>query len=558
MTSGTVTDGAALREPHTPDSRLGHGADYLHAEHTLRSWFFTTDHKRIALLYLASITGFFVIGAVTAGLVRLALVVPNGQVFTNDTYNKLFTIHGVVMVWFFLIPSIPATFGNFLIPLMIGARDLAFPKLNLASWYVFMTGAFFTLVSVVLGGVDTGWTFYTPLSTAFSNTWVVPALIGVTIVGFSSILTGLNFVVTIHTMRAPGMTWFRLPIFVWTHYATSLIFLLATPVITVALILLIAERAFHIGVFDPAYGGDPVLFQHLFWFYSHPAVYIMVLPGMGVISEIVPAFAQKKLFGYKFVAYAAIGLASVTFFVWGHHMFVNGQSDFASVAFSVLSFAVAVPSAVKVYNWTATIHKGSLKLDTPMLYAMGYIGLFVLGGLTGLYLATLAINQHVHATYFVVAHFHYIMVGGTVLAFLGGLHFWWPKITGRMYIEAWGRISAFLIFIGFNVTFFPQFILGYLGMPRRYHVYPPEFQFLNILSSAGSTILAVGYIFPMVYLVYSIWFGKRAQANPWDARGLEWTVPSPPPAHNFLTEPVAPKVPYDYPIQARETGRQHS
>ncbi|WP_298955179.1 cbb3-type cytochrome c oxidase subunit I [uncultured Methylobacterium sp.] len=556
--SATTGDAHAFRDPQTPDATLDREADYLHAEHTLRSWFFTTDHKRIALLYLASITAFFVLGAVTAGLVRLALVVPDGQVFSNDTYNKLFTIHGVVMVWFFLIPSIPATFGNFLIPLMIGARDLAFPKLNLASWYVFMTGAFFTLVSVVLGGVDTGWTFYTPLSTAFSNTWVVPALIGVTIVGFSSILTGLNFVVTIHTMRAPGMTWFRLPIFVWTHYATSLIFLLATPVITLALVLLILERAFHIGVFDPAYGGDPVLFQHLFWFYSHPAVYIMVLPGMGVISEIVPAFARKKLFGYKFVAYAAIGLASVTFFVWGHHMFVNGQSDLASLAFSVLSFAVAVPSAVKVYNWTATIHKGSLRLDTPMLYAMGYIGLFVLGGLTGLYLATLAINQHVHATYFVVAHFHYIMVGGTVLAFLGGLHFWWPKVTGRMYVESWGRISAFLIFIGFNVTFFPQFILGYLGMPRRYHVYPPEFQFLNILSSAGSTILAVGYIFPMIYLVYSIWFGKRAPANPWDARGLEWTVPSPPPAHNFLTEPKAPEVPYDYPIQASESQRHHS
>ena len=381
---------------------------------------------------------------------------------------------------------------------------------------------------------------------------------GVTIVGFSSILTGLNFVVTIHTMRAPGMTWFRLPIFVWTHYATSLIFLLATPVITIALILLIAERAFHVGVFDPAYGGDPVLFQHLFWFYSHPAVYIMVLPGMGVISEIVPAFAQKKLFGYKFVAYAAIGLASVTFFVWGHHMFVNGQSDLASLVFSGLSFAVAVPSAVKVYNWTATIHKGSLRLDTPMLYAMGYIGLFVLGGLTGLYLATLAINQHIHATYFVVAHFHYIMVGGTVLAFLGGLHFWWPKFTGRMYNEAWGRVSALLIFLGFNVTFFPQFLLGYLGMPRRYATYPPEFQLLNVLSSAGSTILAAGYIFPMLYLVYSIWFGKRAPDNPWDAKGLEWETTSPPPTLNFVSPPDVPDEPYDYPIKEQETVRHHA
>ncbi len=541
-----------LRDPPTPRSTIGRPADYLHEAHTLRSWFFTTDHKRIALLYLFAITVFFVVGAVAAGLVRLALVVPNGQIFTNDTYNKLFTVHGVVMVWFFLIPSIPATFGNFLIPIMIGAKDLAFPRLNLLSWYVFVSGALFTVADLVIGGVDTGWTFYAPFSTTFSNTYVIPALIGVIIVGFSSILTGLNFVVTIHTMRAPGMTWFRMPIFVWTHYATSLIFLLATPVITIALILLVMERAFGIGIFDPALGGDPVLFQHLFWFYSHPAVYIMVLPGMGVISEIVPAFAQKKIFGYRFIAYASIALASITFFVWGHHMFVNGESPTAALVFSVLSFTVAVPSAVKVYNWTATIYKGSIRLQTPMLYAMGYIGLFVVGGLTGLFLATLSVNEHVHGTYFVVAHFHYIMVGGTVLAFLGGLHFWWPKFTGRMYPEAWGRVSALFIFIGFNVTFFPQFLLGYLGMPRRYHEYPPEFQLLNVLSSAGSTLLAAGYVFPMVYLVWSLWFGRKAPDNPWEAKGLEWTTTSPPPAHNFVTPPTVDFEPYGYPIETPE------
>ena len=548
-----MTD-VAFREHLPPPSTIGRPKDYLHSGHTLRSWLFTVDHKRIGILFLISITGFFVIGSVAAGLVRLALVVPDGQIFTNDTYNKLFTIHGVVMVWFFLIPSIPATMGNFLLPLMIGTKDVAFPRLNLTSWYVFMTGAFFTLLAVVIGGVDTGWTFYAPFSTTFSNTWVVPALIGVIIVGFSSILTGLNFVVTVHTMRAPGMGWFRMPIFVWTLYATSLIFLLATPVITMALILLVMERAFGIGVFDPALGGDPVLFEHLFWFYSHPAVYIMVLPGMGVISEIVPAFSHKKIFGYRFICYATIALASITFFVWGHHMFVNGQSAYASLTFSFLSFAIAVPSAVKVYNWTATIHKGDLRLDTPMLFAMGYIGIFVLGGLTGLFLATLAIDEHVHDTYFVVAHFHYIMVGGTMLAFLGGLHYWWPKFTGRMYNEAWGRVSALLIFLGFNVTFFPQFILGYLGMPRRYHVYPHEFQLLNILSSAGSTILAAGYIFPMVYLLWSLWFGKKAPANPWDARGLEWTTSSPPPTHNFVRPPIVDFEPYDYPIQVNEGG----
>ena len=544
----------AMRETAPPRATLQRPSDYLHDAHTLRSWFFTIDHKRIAILYLLSITGFFIVGAIAAGLVRLALVVPDGQIFSNDTYNKLFTIHGVVMVWFFLIPSIPATMGNFLLPLMIGARDLAFPKLNLLSWYVFMTGALFTLATVVIGGVDTGWTFYAPFSTTFSNTYVVPALIGVIVVGFSSILTGLNFVVTVHTMRAPGMHWFRMPIFVWTMYATSLIFLLATPVITMALILLVMERAFGIGVFDPALGGDPVLFEHLFWFYSHPAVYIMVLPGMGVMAEIIPAFSQKKLFGYRFICYSTMALASITFFVWGHHMFMNGQSDYASLTFSFLSFAVAVPSAVKVYNWTATIHKGDLRLDTPMLYALGYIGLFVLGGLTGLFLATLAVDEHVHDTYFVVAHFHYIMVGGTMLAFLGGLHFWWPKFTGRMYPETWGRVGALLMFLGFNLTFFPQFILGYLGMPRRYHVYPAEFQLLNVLSSSGATVLAVGYLFPMVYLVWSLWFGKKAPANPWEAKGLEWTTSSPPPKHNFTTMPVVDFEPYDYPIQVGERG----
>jgi cytochrome c oxidase subunit 1 len=539
-----------FRDPSPSRTTIDRPHDFMHEEHTLRSWFLTKDHKRIAMLYLATITAFFILGALAAGLIRLALVVPNGQIFSNDTYNKLFTLHGVIMVWFFLIPSIPATFGNFLLPIMIGAKEVAFPRLNLLSWYVFVTGSLFTLADLIIGGVDTGWTFYTPYSTTFSNTYVIPALLGVIVVGFSSILTGLNFVVTVHTMRAPGMTWFRMPIFVWTMYATSLIFLLATPVITITLILLVMERAFGIGVFDPKLGGDPVLFEHMFWFYSHPAVYIMVLPGMGVISEIVPAFAQKKLFGYRFVAYASIGLASITFFVWGHHMFVNGESEAAADVFSFLSFAVAVPSAVKVYNWTATIYKGSIKLDTPMIYAMGYIGLFVLGGLTGLFLATLSIDEHVHDTYFVVAHFHYIMVGGTVMAFLGGLHYWWPKFTGRLYNEAWGRVSAILMFIGFNVTFFPQFLLGYLGMPRRYHDYPPEFQFLNILSSAGATILGAAYLFPMVYLIWSIWFGKQAPANPWGAKGLEWMTSSPPPAHNFDYNPKVDFEPYDYELKA--------
>ena len=535
-----------LREPETLRPTIDRPQDYLHDEHTLRSWLFTLDHKRIGILYLISITGFFVLGSIAAGLIRLSLIVPNGSIFSNDTYNRLFSMHGIIMVWFFLIPSIPNTFGNFLLPIMIGAREVAFPRLNLLSWYVFMLAGLLLLFDAVIGGIDTGWTFYEPFSSSYSTSSVIPAVLAVVVVGFSSILTGLNFVVTVHTMRAPGMTWFRMPIFVWTIYATSLIFLLATPILTITTILIVMERAFGLGVFDSRLGGDPVLFEHMFWFYSHPAVYIMVLPGMGVISELIPAFSQKKLFGYRFVAYASIGLATITFFVWAHHMFVNGISEYAAMAFSVLSFAVAVPSAVKVYNWTATMYKGNIRLDSPMLFAMGYVGLFVTGGITGLYLATLGVDEHVHDTYFVVAHFHYIMVGGTAVAFLGGLHYWWPKFTGRMYPEGWGKVSAVFIFVGFNTTFFPQYILGYLGMPRRYHVYPPEFQVLNILSSAGATILAAGYIFPMIYLIWSLRFGDRAPANPWNAKGLEWTIPSPPPKHNFEQVPHVDFEPYDY------------
>src|SRR5438445_2937974 len=413
-------------------------------------------------------------------------------------------MHGVAMIFFFLIPSIPAVLGNFLIPLMIGAKDLAFPKINLLSWYLYIVGGAFFIYSMLTGGLDTGWTFYTPYSSIYSNSAVTPAILGIFINGFSSILTGLNFVVTIHTMRAPGMTWFRLPLFVWAHYATSIIFILGTPVIAIALLLVGLERIFHIGFFNPQMGGDPVLFQHLFWFYSHPAVYIMVLPAMGVVSEVIPTFWRKAIFGYHFVAAASLAIAVIGFLVWAHHMFVAGQSTYSALAFSLLSFLVAIPSAVKVFNWIATLYKGSISYDTPMLYALGFIGLFTIGGLTGLFLATLGVDVHVHGTYFVIAHFHYIMVGGTVMGYLGGIHYWWPKITGRMYPEGWAKLGALIVFVGFNLTFFPQFILGYLGMPRRYYAYPPEFQVLNVMSTAGASILGVGYILPMMYLIWSM------------------------------------------------------
>jgi cytochrome c oxidase subunit 1 len=519
---------------------------YLNASYGIKSWLLTKDHKRIGLLYLATITLFFFVGGAFATLIRIELLTPQGGLVSSETYNKLFTMHGVAMIFFFLIPSIPATLGNFFLPIMIGARDLAFPRINLLSWYLLVIGGLFSLFAMLAGGVDTGWTFYTPYSTTYSNTWVIATAVGIFIAGFSSILTGLNFIVTVHTMRAPGMTWFRLPLFVWANYATSLIQVLGTPVLAVTIVLLFCERFLHIGIFDPALGGDPVLFQHLFWFYSHPAVYIMVLPGMGIISELISTFSRKPVFGYGFVAASSLGIAVLGFLVWGHHMFVSTQSVYAGLVFSFLSYFVAIPSAIKVFNWTATLYKGSISYATPMLYAFGFIGLFTIGGLTGLFVACLGVDVHVTDTYFVVAHFHYIMVGGTIMAYMGGLHYWWPKMTGRMYPEAWAKLSALVIFLGFNLTFFPQFILGYLGMPRRYHVYPEEFQVLHVLSTAGASVLAAGYVIPMMYFIWSLRYGKVASANPWGATGLEWQTASPPPAHNFEETPVVTHEAYDY------------
>ncbi len=512
---------------------------YLNNGYGLKSWLLTKDHKRIAILYLISISVFFFLGGLMALLIRLELATPEADLLSSDTYNKAFTLHGVIMVFFFLIPSIPATLGNFFIPMMVGAKDLAFPRINLLSWYIYLVGGIFTFYALAAGGVDTGWTFYTPYSAAVSNTHVIATALGVFIAGFSSILTGLNFVVTIHRMRAPGMTWFRLPLFVWAHYATSLIQILGTPVIAITMLMVFVERAFGFGIFDPARGGDPVLFQHLFWFYSHPAVYIMILPALGVMSELIAAFSRKKVFGYSFVAFSSLAIAVFSFIVWAHHMFVAGISVYSAMVFSFLSFSVAIPSAVKVFNWTATLYKASISFETPMLYAYGFMGLFTFGGLTGLILATLGTDVHLHDTYFVVAHFHYIMVGGAIMGYLGGLHYWWPKMVGRMYNEFLARIAAILVFVGFNLTFFPQFVLGYLGMPRRYHMYPPEFQVLNVLSSAGASVLGLGYVLPLLYLLYSLKKGAVAGPNPWGAAGLEWRTSSPPPTENF---PITPRV----------------
>jgi cytochrome c oxidase subunit 1 len=547
--STTVLEEVAAPEPAVKKN-------YLNADHTVASWLLTTDHKRISVLYLISVSVMFFLGGIAAAFVRFELTSPYGQWLTSEQYNKMFTSHGVLMIFFFLIPGIPAAIGNFVLPMAIGARDLAFPRLNLLSWYLYVIGAVLVLSALAMGGIDTGWTFYTPLSSLYSDTQVTIALVGLFVAGFSSIFTGLNFIVTVHKMRAPGMTWFRLPLFVWSSYATSIVIMLGTPVVAITLFLVVLERAFKIGIFSPELGGDPVLFQHLFWFYSHPAVYIMILPAFGVVSELIACFSRRRIFGYEFVAFSSMAIALLGFLVWGHHMYISSQSVMQSVVFSLITWLVAVPSAVKIFNWSITLYKGSVHFTTPMIYAFGFLGLFVIGGLTGLYLASLDTDVHLTGTYFIVAHFHYVMVGGAILGFLGGLHFWWPKMFGRMYSEFWGRASAIVVFVGFNFTFFPQFMLGYLGMPRRYHLYAfaPEWQFYNVLSTAGATVLGIGFLMPAFYLTASLLKGPKSGPNPWGAKGLEWEhADSPPVTLNFDKTPIVTSEAYDY--DAEEDSR---
>jgi cytochrome c oxidase subunit 1 len=522
--------------------------NYLTATRGLRSWLFTIDHKRIAVMYLVSILTAFLLGGIFALLVRTELWTPGRTIVDADRYNQFFTLHGAIMIFLVLIPGTPAALGNFVLPIMLGAKDLAFPRLNLLSYYLWVAGAVLAVVAIALGSVDTGWTFYVPYSTTTSMGGVVPILTGVLMLGFSSIFTGLNFIVTIHKLRPPGMGWFRMPLLLWSLYATAIMQILATPVLAITLLLLIVERLLQLGIFQPGLGGDPLLYQHFFWFYSHPAVYIMILPAMGVISEIVPVFSRKHIFGYDFIAMSSIAIAMFSFFVWGHHMFVSGQSTLVATIFSLLTYSVSIPSAVKVFNWLATLRGGSISLRTPMLYALAFICLFGLGGLTGLFLGALAANVHLHGTYFIVAHFHYVMMGSALVAMLGGIHYWWPKITGRLYSERWGQLAFVFVFIGFNLTFFPQFLMGTHGMPRRYYNYPPEFQLLNQMSTVGSYLLAVGFVIMAVYLLHSVFAGRPAPANPRGGATLEWRCAGgapPPPTHNFDSPPPVGD-PYDY------------
>ncbi len=531
-------------------STVEHG--YL-AEKGFWSWAYTLDHKRIGVMYLYTTLFFFFVGGAFAMLLRLKLLTPGPGFLSDHAYNVVFTLHGAMMIFLFIIPAIPSGLGNFFIPLMVGARDVAFPRLNIFSYWVFVVGIIVTLAS--LGSpMDTGWTFYTPYS-AKTGAAVTTLSLGLFLVGMSSILTGLNFIVTIHRLRAPGMTWDRLPLFIWGMYATSIIQVLATPVIGITFLLLAAERVFGIGFFDPAKGGDPLLFQHFFWFYSHPVVYVMILPAMGIISEVIPVFSRKPIFGYWAIAGSSLAIAFIGFLVWGHHMFVSGMSGTAGVIFSFLTFFVAVPTGIKVFNWIATMYRGSITFESPMLYALTFIFLFIIGGLTGPFLGALGTNVQLHDTYFVVAHFHYTMMGGTVMGFFSGLHYWFPKMTGRMTSERLARIAWFFIFIGFNVTFFTMFILGTKGMPRRWAQYPPQFQDLHIIATVGSWVLAAGVLIMFWNFAYNLFRGKAAPANPWHAQTLEWQTTSPPQTENFEEIPVVDDWPYSYGKGARDKER---
>lgn len=534
-----------------------HDVDFYHAKKGIMSWLVTVDHKRIGMMYLAAVLSFFLVAGLLAIAVRTALLQPEGFLVNRDVYNRLFTLHGAMMVFLVIVPSIPASLGNFLLPLMLGAKDVAFPKLNLASLYIYVAGALFMVYAVVSHSLDTGWTFYTPYSTT-TNTAVIAATFGAFVLGFSSIFTGLNFIVTVHKMRAPGMNWERLPLFVWAIYATSLIQVLATPVIAITLALLMVERTFHVGIFDPALGGDPILFQHFFWFYSHPVVYVMILPGFGVISEIITVHSKKAIFGYRAIAASSVAIAFIGFLVWGHHLFVSGQSALAGAIFSFLTFAVAVPTAIKVFSWVATMYGGSISYRTPMIYAFEFMFLFTIGGLTGIFLGAVSLDVHLHDTYFVVAHFHYVMMGGTIFAFIGGIHHWWPKMTGKMYNETWGTIAGLISFVGFNVTFLSQFVMGANGMPRRYATYAPEFTIWHQASTVGSYILAVGLFGTLFVLIHSILKGKKAEDNPWGGVSLEWATATPPIEHNFHEVPVVTHGPYDFPnIAPTPAGSHH-
>ena len=519
----------------------------------IAGWLLSTDHKRIGVMYLASMMALFVVAVAIGVLMRVEQLWVEEPIFSPATYNAFFTVHGVIMTFMFVLPGLPAVFGNFFLPIMIGAKDVQFPRLNLLSWYFFMAGAVLAVVSLFTGHgpPDTGWTFYAPYSLR-TGANVTLAVFAAFILGFSSIFTGLNFITTIHRMRAPGMNWHKMPLFVWSLYGTAWVQVLATPIIGITLLLVIMERFFGIGVFDPAKGGDPLLYQHLFWIYSHPAVYIMILPAMGAITEIIPTFAHRTIFGYRAIAYSSLAIAGLGSLVWGHHMFTSGMGYAANIVFSLLTFLVAVPSAIKVFNWTSTLYKGSIEVRPPMLYALTFIFLFTIGGLTGLMNGAANLNTHIHDTYFVVGHFHYVMFGGTGIAFFAALLYWFPKMFGRMYNEKLATAAWFPIFAGFNMLYFGMLILGYMGMPRRYYTHLPQFHTLHVVASIGAFIMVFGLVLLFGNLVVALFRGKTAVQNPWGGVSLEWQIPTPPPLENFETVPVITTRPYVFNTETAE------
>ena len=522
--------------------------DYKGKHKGIFAWILSTDHKRIGILYMVALLSWFLVGMTLGGLIRIELLTPQGTIVGPQTYNAFFTLHGVIMLFIFVIPGIPAVFGNFFLPIMIGAEDVAFPRLNLLSWYLYITGGLLIILAIFLpgGAPDTGWTFYIPYSVRTSTNMII-TLTAVFILGFSSILTGLNFITTIHRLRAPGMGWFKMPLFSWGLYATGWIQVIVTPVVGITLLLVIVERVFHVGIFDPSLGGDPILFQHLFWIYSHPAVYIMAVPAMGVISEIIPTFSHRTIFGYKFIAYSSLAIALFGSLVWGHHMFAVGMSQSADFVFSLLTFMVAIPSAIKVFNWTATLYKGSIQLDPPMLYALAFIFLFTIGGLTGMIQGALSLDIHLTDTYFIVGHIHYVVFGTAGFGIFAALHYWLPKMIGKMYNKKVGKVAFWFVFTGFNVLYFPFFIMGWLGMPRRSYHYLPQFQVYHIISTVGSWIMIFGILLMFYNLLKSVINGPRiTERNLWGGETLEWSVATPPPFTNFEKIPDVVSGPYEY------------
>jgi len=519
-----------------------------HPKSTFMQWMLTIDHKRIGIMYAAVMFTFFFVAVFTALAMRIELFAPGGQFMDSDTFNQAFTLHGVIMIFLFIIPGIPAIFGNIVMPLMIGAKDVSFPRLNWATFWLYIVGCMVALASLFIGeGVaDTGWTFYAPYSMN-TDTNVIMALVAAFLLGFASILTGLNFLVTIHRLRAPGMTFFKMPLFVWGIYATAWIQLLATPVVGITLVLAVLEKYFGIGIFDPAKGGDPVLFQHLFWIYSHPAVYLMILPAFGIMSEIIPTFSRKEVFGYRTIALSSASIAGIGYLVWGHHLYTSGMSDTAKTVFSFLTFFVAIPTGVKFYDWVATMYQGKIVLSAPMIWALGTMITFAIGGMTGVTITMIGLDIHLQDTYYSVAHFHYAILGGVVFLMFAGMHYWFPLVTGRMYDERKAKIAFYLNFVGFNLLWFPMFIAGYYGMPRRYFDYLPEFQIYHQISFVGALIFIAGLIY-MFWVFFKGWTkGEKATPNPWNATTLEWHLPtSPPPLENHTKVPYVDFEPYEY------------